>query len=658
MLKSLDYSVTFASTGRALEASVEFQKGFGAITGPNGAGKSMILEMIRFCLFGSAALRGRTEDYGKLKAALVFDLKGHTYTIHRTINSARIARGDDEIAVGIRPVNEKVVQLLGFGMDVFDISCVANQDELMKLGSMRPTERKRLVDSVIGLGVLDDLVRMCSDEALAFNRRANDLEESLRAPIQPLEPVGYQTSDELRARVQELRALKAEADQIRGWLSAAPQKPVKPEDKIGIGSEILRTMMEEQTRLKAELAALPPPSRYTVEELDRFEQAITKKRFLEQYQQPTYTEAQLQNMERQAKQYRDWQEYCHAKRRLDDLLRQGTHECPNCHHTWPVAGDEVAQAQEEVDRLSHAVRMEEQPPLLPYQIEAERRKIEKWQAVVDQWEKIATYPDIDVPRGVDVEAERRALQAVARRAELEAKLDPRDFSSMYAERLRYEQALAHWDDAVRNYEAWQKEQVEKQAQLQEYEKRLADLDEVSNLYESCRLYEQALASYQEAKLAYDEAMQAIANFREQAEEWKKARTALTNLRGMVKQHLVPSLNKVASHLIDQMTGGQKVQIKVDEDFNILVDNQSIDTLSGSEKAVANLALRIGLGQVLTNNVLSLFMGDEIDASMDKNRAENTASTLQILRRKISQILLITHKYPTADYYISVGANSE
>ena len=46
----------------------------------------------------------------------------------------------------------------------------------------------------------------------------------------------------------------------------------------------------------------------------------------------------------------------------------------------------------------------------------------------------------------------------------------------------------------------------------------------------------------------------------------------------------------------------------------------LETLSGSGKACANLALRIGLGQVLTNKVVSLFIGDEIDASMDTERA--------------------------------------
>ena len=58
-----------------------------------------------------------------------------------------------------------------------------------------------------------------------------------------------------------------------------------------------------------------------------------------------------------------------------------------------------------------------------------------------------------------------------------------------------------------------------------------------------------------------------------------------------------------------------------------------------------------MGQVLTNNVLSLFVGDEIDSSLD--RAENTAMTLEALKSRISQILLITHKRPSADYFIEL-----
>ena len=65
-----------------------------------------------------------------------------------------------------------------------------------------------------------------------------------------------------------------------------------------------------------------------------------------------------------------------------------------------------------------------------------------------------------------------------------------------------------------------------------------------------------------------------------------------------------------------MTGGQRQSISVDEEFDVTVDGQPLNTLSRSGKAVANLSMRIGLGQVLTNNVLSLFVGDKIDAGRE------------------------------------------
>jgi exonuclease SbcC len=126
------------------------------------------------------------------------------------------------------------------------------------------------------------------------------------------------------------------------------------------------------------------------------------------------------------------------------------------------------------------------------------------------------------------------------------------------------------------------------------------------------------------------------------------------LRSLIKQHLMPSLNKVASHLLSGMTGGQRNIILVDEDFNVMVDGQRLDTLSGSGKACANLAIRIALGQVLTNKVISVLLADEIDASMDEFRSQETSKILGILENSISQVMLVSHKSIEATHQISLG----
>jgi hypothetical protein len=152
LLKSLTYSATFPSTGRTLSGQFDFRKGFGTMTGPNEASKSFVIEMVRYCLFGSAALRSKAEDYKKLVASLTFAMKGKTYTINRKSTGATLLRGAEQITTGTRPVNEKLIETLGFGLEVFDIACVANQGDLEKVGAMKPAERKRMVDSSIGLG--------------------------------------------------------------------------------------------------------------------------------------------------------------------------------------------------------------------------------------------------------------------------------------------------------------------------------------------------------------------------------------------------------------------------------------------------------------------------------------------------------------------------
>jgi DNA repair exonuclease SbcCD ATPase subunit len=86
----------------------------------------------------------------------------------------------------------------------------------------------------------------------------------------------------------------------------------------------------------------------------------------------------------------------------------------------------------------------------------------------------------------------------------------------------------------------------------------------------------------------------------------------------------------------------------------MVDNQELETLSGSGKAVANLSIRIALGQVLTNRVVSLMLADEIDASMDDFRAEKTADVLQMLVERVSQVLLVSHKTVDAPHYVRLG----
>src|SRR5438552_18733492 len=103
MLRSLSYSVTFPATGQSLSGEFDFAKGMTAISGSNEAGKTMILEMIRYCLWGTKALRGNAADYKQLKTKLLFDVKSVTYQVERNNGNAWLWKGDEKIVVGAKP---------------------------------------------------------------------------------------------------------------------------------------------------------------------------------------------------------------------------------------------------------------------------------------------------------------------------------------------------------------------------------------------------------------------------------------------------------------------------------------------------------------------------------------------------------------------------
>lgn len=608
MLKSIEYTVQFNHTGRTLHEQIKFERGFGAVIGPNESGKSMVLEMVRWLLFGSAALRGSAVDYIKIHGALEFSVKGVEYFLTRAHNGATLRRGKarDEIATGTKPVNAKIIEVLGFGLPVFDIACAANQNALLALGEMKPTERKRLVDSVIGLGVIEDLSKSAGEESNALNRRAEDIYRNLKQPIEPIKPPQYVSSNMLRDELNGYLAQKSELDRLRGWLSVEKKKIPKPECDIPLSAEDLQDLVDNQTQLRM------------------------REKDLSSRPQPRYTKNELGFMKLQNQGYAN-------KVRLKGLLDREVHlakeqiECPSCGHQWSLDEQTLNQIRAEISTLKTSNLFSDKPAeLLDSHIEREMAKLEGWDA--------STQTELQ---------------------EIRKTLDKQpDFREMLIKRQRYELELSRYEDEVQSYDEWHRQYQANLMRVNELEVVLGGIDDVQAGYEAAREYENHMSFYVTVKEEYDNMLGIAGDLKSQSEDWAKARIALSLLCTKIKQHLVPSLNRVASHLLKEMTGGQRQTIVIDEDFNISVDGQPLSTLSGSGMAIANLAIRIGLGQVLTNNIMSLFMADEIDASMDDTRAKATEESLKNLSNSISQILLVTHKSPVADYYIKLGESNE
>ena len=449
-----------------------------------------------------------------------------------------------------------------------------------------------------------------------------------------------------------MRAERDELLELKGWLAHTHAKPEDPgEAPTLLSAEEVEEELEQARRYEQaqkELARLPePPVDPDTINIDDWE---LREQIRRNYPVTMSAEA-IAKADADHELAKKFERHDHLVAKLQDLVDVGTHTCPECEHQWPVESDRVEKVKAELDAIDLAGLERPSKPDMA-NVELARRQLQAFDKVRDDWDRVKDTPKPEFTR----QQLAKMQDAKERRPELEAVTPAlagvKELNALYRERLAYDQKAATYSDDLTNYEIWLEEHSEKSARAEELA-AFHDLQKLEAEYEQARIFEDRMEAYEKALGAYEGRKAEIDQRRAQEEGYRKGKEALTILRKLVKQHLIPSLNKVASHYLSKMTGGQRNLVEVNEEFEIQVDGQPINTLSGSGKAVANLALRLGLGQVLTNNQFSVFLGDEIDASMDADRAENTALTLVYLAERISQILLVTHKYPQADYYIEL-----
>ena len=210
------------------------------------------------------------------------------------------------------------------------------------------------------------------------------------------------------------------------------------------------------------------------------------------------------------------------------------------------------------------------------------------------------------------------------------------------EKQQYLKDLADYELNIQQRDQLQLE-IDKLFALPEYQEAFATINRCSVELNQWITYKALYGQYLNQLESYNLAMSRVSGEKEQLEDLTKARAALVELKARVKTYIIPSLNKVASFLLSEMTGGEHSTITIDDDFEVYVDNQPLRTMSGSGKDIANLSIRIALGRILTHKVLGMVMLDEIDQGMDDSRAAFTWECIEKITPQIGQVLQVSHK---------------
>lgn len=629
MLHKIHTSAHFASSGARMAGIFQPKTGLTAVVGENGVGKTFqTIEATRWLLYGKAALRGMASDYKDSSALGELSIRGARYEISRGKQEWLKNAEGVVLAKGAEQVTAYVTELMGYGLEVFDICNAATQGNVQMLSKMRPAARKAIIDQVLRLTSAEAAEKMCREDAAGFRREVEALTKVLRTPREePAAPEGYAPSAQLHEQVKAMRALLGAHTALRARLQTvvAPDHPADLPRFSEAEIEALEAHERERGltetlrgMLTAKVASYTPTNVLTEDEIElaearwEWEQEVAARG-----PRPTLPKAKAEELKA------EWDEIAAVKRLSDEKAT-----CPKCAHTFRVGGEiPIAPSVDliEVNIQLEAHRKWATPlPAEPTAIYgslslaasgAARRELAKKLVIDDAKRHLAELPDLE-----DRSEELRIMHAAKA-----------DMESFLKQRLHYERVCQANADVL--------------AQIAALDPcpRQDEIDDLLDAAWRAEVYETACREYDREVAAYKDVQKRIADAQFLAEEYKLGAQGLADARAKVKALIAPHISQIASVLINDMTMGKLKSLVVTEDMEIVVDGQRIETLSGAGLTVANLALRIAMGQALVGRVFPVFLADEIDGDLSASRREATLQALVGLKKHLSQIVLVTHR---------------
>lgn len=126
---------------------------------------------------------------------------------------------------------------------------------------------------------------------------------------------------------------------------------------------------------------------------------------------------------------------------------------------------------------------------------------------------------------------------------------------------------------------------------------------------------------------------------------------LEQFRQEVVSSIAPEISEYATSLISEMTNGDFVEIRLDDEFKAsLIDSQGVERpvswLSGGEESAVALALRLAVAFLITGGNPEVLWLDEPLTAQDKDRRSAILSMIRKL--PINQILMINHAQEAQD----------
>ena len=704
------HEITLKNTPKHSGKTFVFNSGLNLIRGENESGKSSILEYLDFLLHGSVALRLPVSLYSSaMSVDGSFTINGVRYRIVRTTKKAQLFNAETEqlIASGTKPVDLEVRKLLGYSRSVFMVSNYSSQDSINYLSTLKPAERKRTIDNVVGLTAVETVLTEHKTELSVLNKALSSVKN--REVEQPPKPTGFRINnvddliDSCRKQITEITVTKSTQIKLKEQHEALERNkpemvelgdvsgliPDMDETRIAQIQEHKKSLMRNQDSLVMQKNNLVKPVSVSEPDHSHYLEGVTNELIREnhnkrgqivtdinffaervdEYTKRTegetfYSEEEIAEAEKQTKLRQDWVQ-------LQELKERGSVNCNHCGEEVLLAADIIKEHYAHVpENVDAPVVPHDQMHLYNNQLNENLTKLDQYKA--DLTKKQDALADFDACWYSETAIVRHIEYTVAKQKydKYQQELEKYETESVrltnaQAENVKELKTIEdeYPDDkfeahrlAVRNQTIWEQNQRD----IANWQKNKDALEpyvgdqRLEFLTAELPRLEADLVNHQRNKQEWVDYDAAIEKYELWVAEYEDAQCdvdlektrieALNVYKAQIKTAILPSVNAVATQWLHRMSEGKHHKVELTEDMTILVNGEPIEALSISGRALGHLSLRMALGQVLTNHVFPVFMADEVDASMRNERAQNVLDALtDMLKGSMKQIIMISHR---------------
>ncbi len=257
---------------------ISFTRGTNILIGQMGAGKSSVLDAISFALFGtfpsiqhrrvnvSEIIRNRPVQKESASVTLDFTMNGADYSVKRSISrngmsKAQLEKNGEYVQSQPQRVNEEIEKILKVDYDLFSKAIYSEQNSLDYFLDLRPTERKKQIDELLGL----DKFALAQENVTSVMNKIKDLAEENEKTA-----AGFdidKLKDQLNSLKQELEALGKEKEKVEKAFGEVSKRREEQEKEL---SE-LKEHYQRKTKLEQEIASAKSKAEMLSKEIEKIE---------------------------------------------------------------------------------------------------------------------------------------------------------------------------------------------------------------------------------------------------------------------------------------------------------------------------------------------------------------------------------------------------